>query len=280
MVYEPPRRFNPVWLTMLLTLPGDILAGFFLVGGPSLENVQWWRFAYLFAVYAALFLAGKAMASFRDPGPSLARGLCVAAMHGLGVVAGASFVPASIRLEGVPFPLHPPAVYLGAFAVALYSAASAAALCRACVRDGKPCLMHSLPFLSVLAGLGPAVVAWIPFTGEKPSPLMPLALFAFAIAALHALMLWRVYPRYAGAPALEARHLRNLMRVQAAVIAATVSGGAGGTPALAAALGVYALSSVFNWLYKPHEGPDPQHFADGADDATGGTDAAPDSQIR
>ena len=255
---ESRRRFKSGWLILLLTLPGDLIAGFFLVGGPSLENIQWWRFGYLMAVYAALFLVGKLMASYRGGGTSCARGLCVAAMHGLGVVAGASFRPASIRVEGVPFALHPTVVYLGALAVFLYAAAFCVALCRGESGEGRdPGKVHSLPFLAVLAGLAPAVLAWIPMDGAKPSAFMPLALFAFAIAGLHALMLWRVYPRYIVPAGLETRHLRNLMRVQAALVVATAAAGANVGSALSAGLGIYVLSSVFNYLYKPLEDPLP-----------------------
>lgn len=269
---ELPRRFKPGWFILLLTLPGDLAAGFFLVGGPLLETVQWWRFAYLAAVYAALFLAGKLMASYRGGGPSCARGLSVAAMHGLGVIAAASsFRPASIRIEGVPFPLHPAVVYLGALAVALYAAAFCVAVCRGGANGEGNCpgRVHALPFLSVLAGLAPAVAAWIPMGGEKPSAFMPLALFALAIAGLHAVMLWRVYPRYIGPAGLEARHLRNLMRVQAALVVATAASGANAASALATGLGIYALSSVFNCLYKPLEASVPQERAEGADGSAG-----------
>ncbi len=256
---DVPSRFKASWLILLLTLPGDLIAGFFLVGGPSLENVKCWRFGYLMAVYAALFLVGKLMASYRGGGMSCARGISVAAMHGLGVVAGASFRPASIRVEGVPFALHPAVVYLGAFAVFLYAAAFYVALCRGKPGAGEgPCgKVHSLPFVAVVVGLAPAVLAWIPMDGTRPSGFMPLALFAFAIAGLHALMLWRVYPRYIGPLGLETRHLRNLMRVQAALVVATAAGGANVGPALAAGLGIYLLSSVFNFLYKPFEDPLP-----------------------
>ena len=255
---DAPRRFKASWLILLLTLPGDLIAGFFLVGGPSLESVKWWWFGYLMAVYAALFLVGKLMASYRGGGMSCARGISVAAMHGLGVIAGASFRPASIRVEGVPFALHPAVVYLGALAVFLYAAAVYVALCRGKSGGGDdPGKMHALPFLSLIVGLAPAVLAWIPTDGTKPSGFMPLALFAFAIAGLHALMLWRVYPRYIGPSGLETRHLRNLMRVQAALVVATAAGGANVGAALTAGLGIYVLSSVFNFLYKPFEDPLP-----------------------
>ena len=255
---DVPRRFKASWLILLLTLPGDLIAGFFLVGGPSLESVKWWWFGYLMAVYSALFLVGKLMASYRGGGMSCARGISVAAMHGLGVIAGASFRPASIRVEGVPFALHPAVVYLGALAVFLYAAAAYVALCRGKSGGGDaPGKMHALPFLSLLVGLAPAVLAWIPMDGTKPSGFMPLALFAFAIAGLHALMLWRVYPRYIGPSGLETRHLRNLMRVQAALVVATAAGGANVGHALAAGLGIYVLSSIFNFLYKPFEDPLP-----------------------
>ena len=93
------RRFKSGWFVELLTLPGDIVAGFFLVGGPSLETIRWWWFAYLGGVYAAIFLAGKLMASYREEqrqacdGKGM-RGLFGAVLHGLGVIAGASFIPA------------------------------------------------------------------------------------------------------------------------------------------------------------------------------------------
>ena len=270
------RRFRSSWFVELLTLPGDIVAGFFLVGGPSLENVRWWWFAYLGAVYAALFLAGRLMASYRDGqeqsrGGKQVRGLFGAALHGLGVIAGPSFAPASIRVEGVPFALHPAAVYLGALAVFLYAAASCLALCRGESGEGRdPGKVHALPFAAVVAGLAPAVLAWMPMDGTKPSSFMPLALFAFALAGLHAMMLWRVYPRYADKAGLETRHLRNLMRVQAALVVATVSKGGGAMPALAAGLGIYVLSSVFNYLRKPLEGGFP---VPASEDGVGGESA-------
>ena len=251
-------RFKPSWFILLLTLPGDLLAGFFLVGGPGLDSIQWWRFGYLGAVYAALFLVGKLYTSYRGEAPSAARAVCVAAMHGLGVVAGASFRPASIRIEGIPFPLHPVQVYLGAQAVFLYASAFGVAVCRGRSEGGETIgKVHSLPFLALVAGLAPVVVACMPFDGAKASPFIALSLFAFAIPTLHALMLWRVYPRYLGCGGLESRHLRNLMRIQAALVMATAAGGAGVSHALVAGLGVYVLSSVFNFLYKPYEEPIP-----------------------
>lgn len=263
------RRFKSGWFVELLTLPGDIVAGFFLVGGPSLETIRWWWFAYLGAVYAAIFLAGKLMASFREEGRQAnddkrMRGFFGAVLHGLGVIAGASFIPASIRVEGVPFALHPAVVYLGALAVSLYAAGACVALCRGESGEGRdPGKVHALPFLAVVAGLAPAVLAWIPMDGTKPSAFMPLALFAFALAGLHAMMLWRVYPRYADRAGLETRHLRNLMRVQAALVIATVSKGDNAGVALAAGLGIYVLSSVFNYLRKPLEGGFPVQASEG-----------------
>lgn len=267
------RRFKSGWLILLLTLPGDLVAGFFLVGGPSLENVQWWRFAYLMAVYAAIFLVAKVMASYREDAARQqsygCKGIFGAVLHGLGVIAGASFKPASIRVEGVPFALHPTVVYLGALAVFLYAAAFCVALGFGKTGEGRdPGKVHALPLLALIAGLAPAMIVWIPLEGTKPSAFMPLALFAFAIACLHALMLWRVYPRYVGTAGLETRHLRNLMRVQAALVVATAAGGANVGSALAAGLGIYVLSSVFNFLYKPLEDPLP---ADAA--AEGGVEA-------
>lgn len=269
------RRFKPGWFVELLTLPGDLVAGFFLVGGPSLEKIRWWWFAYLGAVYAAIFLAGKLMASYREEqacGDKRVRGLFGAALHGLGVIAGASFIPASIRVEGVPFALHPTVVYLGALAVFLYAAAACVALGRGESGEGRdPGKVHALPFLAVVVGLAPAVLAWIPMDGTtKPSSFMPLALFAFALAGLHAMMLWRVYPRYADKAGLETRHLRNLMRVQAALVVATVSKGEGAMPALVAGLGIYVLSSVFNYLRKPLEGGIP---VSASEDEAGGESA-------
>ena len=206
-------------------------------------------------MYAAIFLAGKLMASYRDGGKGSSRGFFGAVLHGLGVIAGASFVPASIRVEGVPFALHPAAVYLGALAVFLYAVAACVALWRGESGEGRePGKVHALPFLAVVAGLAPAVLAWIPMDGTRPSQFMPLALFAFALAGLHAMMLWRVYPRYAAKAGLETRHLRTLMRVQAALVVATVSKGESAGVALAAGLGIYVLSSVFNFLRKPLEG--------------------------
>jgi len=254
------RRFRPSWFIELLTLPGDIVAGFFLVGGPSLETVRWWWFAYLGCVYAVIFLAGKLMASYRDGQQQTCddkgiKGFFGAMLHGLGVIAGASFKPASIRIEGVPFALHPAVVYLGALAVFLYAAAACVAVCRGESGEGRdPGKVHALPFAAILAGLAPAVLAWIPMDGSKPSALMPLALFAFAMAGLHAMMLWRVFPRYADRGGLETRHLRNLMRVQAALVIATVCKGEGALAALLTGLGIYVLSSVFNFLRKPLEG--------------------------
>lgn len=262
------RRFRSVWFIELLTLPGDILAGFFLVGGPSLETIRWWWFAYLGVVYAAIFLAGKLMASYREGRQAnddrRMRGFFGAVLHGLGVIAGASFIPASIRVEGVPFALHPTVVYLGALAVFLYAAGACVALSRGESGEGRdPGKVHALPFLAVIVGLAPAVLAWIPMDGTKPSAFMPLALFAFALAGLHAMMLWRVYPRYADRAGLETRHLRNLMRVQAALVIATVSKGDNAGVALAAGLGIYVLSSVFNYLRKPLEGGFPVQASEG-----------------
>ena len=207
------------------------------------------------------------MASYREEqacGDKRISGLFGAVLHGLGVIAGASFIPASIRVEGVPFALHPTVVYLGALAVFLYAAAACVALGRGESGEGRdPGKVHALPFAAVVVGLAPAVIAWIPMDGTKPSAFMPLALFAFALAGLNAMMLWRVYPRYADKAGLETRHLRNLMRVQAALVVATVSKGECAMPALAAGLGIYVLSSVFNYLRKPLEGGFPVQPAEG-----------------
>ena len=250
------RRFKPEWFATLLTLPGGIVAGFFLAGGPDGAPFLWMRFAWLAALVSATFLAGKLMASYRGEGASLARSLAFAALHGLAVVAGASLhgTPSG---EKLPFAGQPAAVYMGASAVFLYAAAAGVALRFGKSGEGEaPGKAHALPFAAAVAGLVPVLGAFLPASGDKPSAFLPLALFASALVALHALMLWRTYPRYAGVSGLVTRHLRNLVRVQAALVAATAAaGGQDAAVAMAAALGLYAVSALFNWFRKPFETP-------------------------
>jgi len=77
---------------------------------------------------------------------------------------------------------------------------------------------------------------------STPGAFFPglLATFAAAIAALHAFLLWRVYPRHVDPPEVVGRHVQNLLRVQAALVVAS-----GSVPALVSGAVLFLCAPLF-----------------------------------
>lgn len=289
-------------LPNLLTVPGDVLAGFFLAGGASCAGGAG-RLGYVLGAALTLYIVGLLLNDVFDrdvdakerpdrPIPSGAVPVraavlvaIAAALSALNLAVGAGgswrsgpFAAAVLLLIVIvaydcPLRRRLPVaglglmglcraldVFLGATAVldptagftavpaacahaALPAAAiflyvvafSALARREADVELRAPSLLFALPFFVLILSLFPAVILTVLAAAPASSaPATPgaffpglLATFAAAIAALHAFLLWRVYPRYVDPPEVVGRHVQNLLRVQAALVVAS-----GSVPAL------------------------------------------------